>query len=108
AVLGTLLGSVSRGLLHDAGCPVAVIRSEHHRAGPVLVAYDGSDAAGEAVDVSADLAATWGSILRVVHVQDTDHAPCADGLEARSGGSRSRSLLDQAAERSRSRHQGLT
>src|SRR5699024_10966850 len=36
-VLGSLLGSVSRGILHDAGCPVAVIRSDEHRAGPVLV-----------------------------------------------------------------------
>jgi nucleotide-binding universal stress UspA family protein len=57
AVLGTLLGSVSRGLLHDAGCPVAIIRSDQHRAGPVLVAYDGSETAGEALDVAADLAA---------------------------------------------------
>src|SRR5699024_12300039 len=40
-VLGSLLGSVSRGILHDAGCPVAVIRSDEHRAGPVLAAYDG-------------------------------------------------------------------
>ncbi|MGO2023773.1 MAG: universal stress protein, partial [Brachybacterium tyrofermentans] len=47
-VMGALLGSVSRGILHDAGCPVAVIRSEHHVGGPVLVAYDGSEAAGEA------------------------------------------------------------
>lgn len=108
AVLGTLLGSVSRGLLHDAGCPVAVIRSEHHRAGPVLVAYDGSDAGWEAVDVSADLAATWGSILRVVHVQDDGHAPYANNLEAWSGGTRSRTLLDRAAERARSRHPELT
>ena len=29
AVLGTLLGSVSRGLLHDAGCPVAKIGRAH-------------------------------------------------------------------------------
>ncbi|APX33827.1 universal stress protein UspA [Brachybacterium sp. P6-10-X1] len=108
AVLGTLLGSVSRGLLHDAGSPVAIIRSEHHHAGPVLAAYDGSDAGGEAVDVAADLATTWGSVLRVVHVQDDGHAPYSNSLEAWSGGSRSRSLLDQAAERAGSRHQELT
>ncbi|GAA1488617.1 universal stress protein [Brachybacterium sacelli] len=108
AVLGILLGSVSRGLLHDAGCPVAVIRSEHHRAGPVLVAYDGSDAAGEAVEVAADLSATWASVLRIVHVQDDGHAPYASNLEAWSGGSRSRALLDQAEGRARDRHEELT
>lgn len=108
AVLGTLLGSVSRGLLHDAGCPVAVIRSEHHRAGPVLVAYDGSDAGGEAVDVAADLSRTWGSVLRIVHVRDDGHAPYANSLEAWSGGNRSRGLLDQAAQRVRDQQEHLT
>lgn len=108
AVMGTLLGSVSRGVLHDAGCPVAIIRSEHHRAGPVLVAYDGSEVAGDAVDVAADLAATWGSVLRVVHVQSGSHAPYANGAEAWSAGSRSRGALDEGASRALARHDDLT
>jgi len=106
-VMGALLGSVSRGILHDAGCPVAVIRSEHHVGGPVLVAYDGSEAAGEAVDVAADLASTWGSRLRIVHVRADGHAPYDQVAEAWSGGSRSRGLLDEAAERARTAHDGL-
>ena len=106
-VMGALLGSVSRGILHDAGCPVAVIRSEHHVGGPVLVAYDGSEAAGEAVDVAADLASTWGSRLRIVHVRADGHAPYDQVAEAWNGGSRSRGLLDEAAERARTAHDGL-
>lgn len=103
AVLGTLLGSVSRGLLHDAGCPVAIIRSDQHRAGPVLVAYDGSDTAGEAVDVAADLAAAWGSTLRVVHVRTVPQAPYGSGGEAWKAGKGPRVLLDEGVARARAR-----
>ena len=103
AVLGTLLGSVSRGLLHDAGCPVAIIRSDQHRAGPVLVAYDGSHAAGEAVDVAADLAAAWGTTLRVVHVRTVPHAPYGSGGEAWAAGEGTRVLLDEGVARARAR-----
>lgn len=107
AVLGALLGSVSRGILHDAGCPVAVIRSDQYRAGPVLVAYDGSEVAGKAVDEAADLAAAWGSALRVIHVQASSHAPYASGAEAWSAGTRSRGLLDEGAARASARREGL-
>ena len=103
AVLGTLLGSVSRGLLHDAGCPVAIIRSDQHREGPVLVAYDGSDTAGEAVDVAADLAAVWGSTLRVVHVRTVPQAPYDSGGEAWEAGKGTRVLLDEGVVRARAR-----
>ncbi|WP_193105006.1 universal stress protein [Brachybacterium sp. FME24] len=106
-VLSTLLGSVSRGILHGAGCPVAVIRSEHHVAGHVLVAYDGSAAGGEAIDVAADLAATWQSTLRIVHVRADGHAPYTSGAEAWSGGARSRDLLDRAAHRAAKGHEHL-
>lgn len=107
AVMGVLLGSVSRGILHDAGCPVAVIRSDQHRAGPVLVAYDGSEAAGEAVDVAAGLAYIWGAPLRVVHVQVGAHAPYESSAEAWGAGSRSRGLLEEGADRAAVRHEGL-
>lgn len=106
-MLGSLLGSVSRGILHDAGCPVAVIRSDEHRAGPVLAAYDGSDAAGEAVDEAADLAAAWDAVLRIVHVRSGAHAPYANGAEAWSAGSRSRGVLEEGVARASARHAGL-
>ena len=92
AVLGTLLGSVSRGLLHDAGCPVAIIRSDQHRAGPVMIAYDGSTTAGEAVDVATDLAASWGTALRVVHVRTSGEERL-----------RAQALLDEGVARARAR-----
>jgi len=108
AVMGTLLGSVSRGILHDAGCPVAVIRSDQHRAGPVLAGYDGSEAAGAAVDEAADLAAAWDVALRVIHVRAGAHAPYAGGgAEAWSAGSRSRGVLDEGVARATARHEGL-
>jgi nucleotide-binding universal stress UspA family protein len=107
AVLGTLLGSVSRGLLHDAGCPVAIIRSDQHRAGPVLVAYDGSATAGEAVDVAADLAASWGTPLRVVHVRSSNHAPARSSGEAWEAGTGARALLDEGVARARARQAGI-
>lgn len=106
-VMGALLGSVSRGILHDAGCPVAVIRSDQHRAGPVLVAYDGSEAAGDAVDEAADLAAAWFSVLRVIHVQDGSHAPYTSSAEAWGAGSRSRGVLEEGAARALARREGL-
>ena len=107
AVMGVLLGSVSRGILHDAGCPVAIIRSDQHRAGPVLVADYGSEAAGEAVEVAADLADIWGAALRVVHVQVGAHAPYESSAEASGAGSRSRGLLEEGADRAAVRHEGL-
>ncbi|ATG50247.1 universal stress protein UspA [Brachybacterium vulturis] len=107
AVMGTLLGSVSRGILHDAGCPVAVIRSDQHRAGPVLAAYDGSEAAGEAVDEAADLAAAWAAVLRVIHVRSGSHAPSSGGAEVWRAGSRSRGVLEEGAARAAARHEGL-
>ncbi|MDN5899151.1 MAG: universal stress protein, partial [Brachybacterium sp.] len=90
-----------------AGCPVAVIRSDQHRAGPVLAGYDGSEVAGEAVDEAADLAAAWGAVLRVIHVQEGSHAPYASGAEAWSAGSRSRGVLEEGAARAVARHEGL-
>lgn len=107
AVMGALMGSVSRGILHDAGCPVAVIRSDQHRAGPVLAAYDGSEPAGEAVDEASDLAAAWATVLRVIHVQDGSHAPYASSAEAWGAGGRSRTVLEEGAARALARHPDL-
>lgn len=101
-ILSLLLGSVSRGLLHDPGCPVAIIRSAAHRAGPVLVAVDGSAVSGEAERAAGRLADAWGAPLRRVHVAvpgadrsgmagDVEILPAptvAEGLLATAAGSR--------------------
>lgn len=96
AVMGTLLGSVSRGILHDAGCPVAIIRSDQHRAGPVLVADDGSATAAQAIDIAAELAAAWGVELRILHVS-------IDG-DADAG---AHEILERSTARARAQHEGL-
>ncbi|MGO2756260.1 universal stress protein [Brachybacterium alimentarium] len=105
-VLSTLLGSVSRGILHDAGCPVAVIRSEQHTAGPVLVAADGSPSAAEAVEVAADLASSWAVPLRIVHVRPDGPGRSGGGTGAIDA--RTRSLLDGASAQALAAHDGLT
>lgn len=107
AVMGALLGSVSRGILHDAGCPVAVIRSDQHRAGPVLVGYDGSEAAGRAVDEAMDLAAAWGSMVRVVHVRSRAHAPYTSSAEAWSTTGGSHDVLEKGVARAAARQEGV-
>ncbi|MGY5765775.1 universal stress protein [Brachybacterium sp. DNPG3] len=100
-VLGTLLGSVGRGLLHDAGCPVAIIRSDQYLGGPMLAACDGSLAGGEAVDLAADLAALWHDELRLLHV-----APAGDPADEEEA-ARGRSMLREAGERARARRPGI-
>lgn len=107
AVMGALLGSVSRGILHEAGSPVAVIRSDQHHAGPVLAAYDGSPAADDAVDEAADLAAAWGCMLRVVHVRSRAHAPYTSSAEAWSAASGSHDVLEKGAARAAVRQEGI-
>lgn len=98
-VLGLLLGSVSRGLLHETGCPVAIIRSAEHRAGPVLVAVDGSPVSGRAEQTGARLAAAWGAPLRRVHVAvpGADRGGIPDGVEILPARTVPDGLLDAAA-----------
>ncbi len=67
--VGLLLGSVSRKCLHQAPCPVAVIRApwtgdEHGR---IVVGVDGSDPSYAALHWAVDEAARRGARLDVVH-----------------------------------------
>jgi nucleotide-binding universal stress UspA family protein len=60
-----LLGSVSRAVAHGADRPVLVAH-ESEDAGPAIIAYDGSDAAREAIAAAGEL--LGGGAALVVHV----------------------------------------
>jgi len=65
---GLLLGSVSRQVLHNARCPVAVIRDAADRTGkPVVVGVDGSESSKRALQWATDHAATRGLRLVAIH-----------------------------------------
>ena len=68
--LGLVVGSVSLELAATASCPVAVIRSDLHPGGPVVVAVDESGSPGPLQDASTIASASRGG-LTVVHVRHT-------------------------------------
>jgi nucleotide-binding universal stress UspA family protein len=68
---GLLVGSVSLEMAATAACPVAVIRSDEHPDGPVVVAIDTSGSPA-ALEDACTAAAVTGANLFIVHVQ---HAP---------------------------------
>lgn len=69
--IGLLVGSVSLEMASTAACPVAVIRSDEHADGPVVVAIDNSGSTA-ALEDACTVAAVTGANLIIVHVQ---HAP---------------------------------
>ncbi|GAA1696455.1 universal stress protein [Nonomuraea maheshkhaliensis] len=67
---GLLLGSVSRGCLHQAPCPVTIVPDRPRPARPygrVIVALDGSPSSRLAVRLAAEEAALRGAELHAVH-----------------------------------------
>jgi nucleotide-binding universal stress UspA family protein len=77
ALPGILLGSVTRGLIHHAHCPVAVIHDEDPSTArpdkaPVVVGVDGSAASLSAVEIAFDAASRRGVDLVVVHTFSDD------------------------------------
>lgn len=69
--VGLLVGSVSLEMAATASCPVAVIRSNEHPDGPVIVAIDSSGSPA-ALEDACKLASVTGADLRIIHVE---HAP---------------------------------
>jgi nucleotide-binding universal stress UspA family protein len=65
---GLAIGSISRQVLHDAVCPVTVVRDDADRAGrPVVVGVDGSGPSQRALAWALDLARTRRVPLVAVH-----------------------------------------
>lgn len=75
-VKSALMGSVSSGLLHHADRPVLVVppSADEVGTGPVLIAFDGSDAARAAVAAAAELFAGREAVVETVWVP---YAPVA-------------------------------
>jgi nucleotide-binding universal stress UspA family protein len=89
APAGLLVGSTALTLVARAGCPVAVVRGGEEglarpRGGPVLVGVDGTPASDAALGLAAELGASLGAELLVVHSWSDVEA--ADGVHRASAG----------------------
>lgn len=103
--VGLLVGSVSLEMAATAACPVAVIRSDEHPDGPVVVAIDNSGSTAALEDACAAAAVT-GADLIIVHV----HAPAGyrllrDPVDAHPA---AEALLDSAVGTARELAPGTT
>ncbi|HEY5844816.1 MAG TPA: universal stress protein [Mycobacterium sp.] len=83
ALARMLLGSVSRGLIHHAHCPVAVIHeedppTERPARSPVVVGIDGSPASVSATEIAFDEASRRGVDVVAVHACSDDNEEIVD------------------------------
>jgi nucleotide-binding universal stress UspA family protein len=118
APAGMLVGSTALTLLARAGCPVAVIRGHQRglgppRAGPILAGIDGTPASDHALDVAADLAASLGTGLVIVHAWSAHRSDPARGIhrpptDKPTPADEARRDLDEQLGRLRARRPGLT
>jgi nucleotide-binding universal stress UspA family protein len=104
--VGLLVGSVSLEMAATATCPVAVIRSDEHPDGPVVVALDSSGSTA-ALEDACTVAAVTGANLIIVHVE---HAPSGyrllrDPVDAYPA---AEALLDSAVSTARDLAPGTT
>lgn len=104
--VGLLVGSVSLEMAATATCPVAVIRSDEHPDGPVVVALDSSGSTA-ALEDACTVAAVTGANLIIVHVV---HAPAGyrllrDPVDAYPA---AEALLDSAVSTARDLAPGTT
>ena len=84
--IGRLLGSVSRGLLHHAHCPVAVIHDEDPlmptpAMAPVVVGIDGSPVSEAATAIAFEEASRRGVELVAVHAWSDFAVPELPGID---------------------------
>lgn len=80
ALAGMVLGSVSRGLLHHAQCPVVVVHDQQQppEDAPVVLGVDGSPASEAATALAFDEASWRGVDLVAVHACSDDNSEILD------------------------------
>ncbi|RNI18171.1 universal stress protein [Flexivirga caeni] len=105
--LETMLGSVGFALAGHAKCPAVIVRGESvSPLGRVVVAYDGSEASGRAVDFAATAAHDAGASLHIVSAW-VDLAGVAEISENGDIIDAVRTDLDSAQERAQQAHADL-
>lgn len=98
--MGLLVGSVSLELAATASCPVAVIRSDEHPDGPVVVGVD-SSGSSEALREACRAATAAGKAVRVVHVLKTHFGVGRPGVALVGERETAEQTLRAAADRAR-------
>jgi nucleotide-binding universal stress UspA family protein len=98
--MGLLVGSVSLELAATAACPVAVIRSDDHPDGPVVVGIDSSGSPAALREACA-LATATGARLLVVHVLRTHFALGKPGTVSGDAREAARQTLQSAVAHAR-------
>lgn len=98
--MGLVVGSVSLELAATAACPVAVIRSDDHPYGPVVVGVDSSGSSAALREACA-LAAATGAGLLVVHVLRTHFSLGKPGIASTEDREAARQALQSAVARAR-------
>jgi nucleotide-binding universal stress UspA family protein len=98
--IGLLVGSVSLELAATASCPVAVIRSDDHPNGPVVVGVD-STGSPEALKEACRAATAAGTVLHVVHVLRTHFGMGKPGIAAAGERNAAELTLQEAVTRAR-------
>lgn len=102
--LGLLVGSVSLELAATASCPVAVIRSDRHPDGPVVVAVDASGSPAALSD-ACTMASASQAALTVIHVHHTAAGYAHHGR--RWGGDAPEAVLREALAGARRQAPGI-
>jgi nucleotide-binding universal stress UspA family protein len=104
-----LLGSVAHAVCRTSPCPVVIVPSQGAMpvAGRLVVGYDGSPAAGAAIDWAVDEADRRDAELLVLHVWRYPYSDDSDGDEARDFTRVDAGLvLDGGVERAQARSRG--
>jgi nucleotide-binding universal stress UspA family protein len=98
--MGLLVGSVSLELAATADCPVAVIRSDENRVGPVVVGVDSSGSAA-ALGQACEMAMATGAALKIIHVLRIHFGVGKPGLASSGTRGAAERVLETAAGNAR-------